>query len=75
MTTYDIISDESLASVNVLSGGSYQIEGEKLNRFGVEAGVGVSATLNNLDVSIDYLGGFKKDYQNHSGMIKATYHF
>lgn len=75
LATYDIISDESLASVNVLSGGSYQIEGEKLNRFGVEAGVGVSATLNNLDVSLDYLGGFKKDYQNHSGMIKATYHF
>lgn len=73
--TYDLITDDTVATVSFVEGLGYQVKGESLDRFGVETGVGVSATLDNIDLSLDYLGGFKKDYQNHSGMIKATYHF
>ena len=73
--TYDLINDDSVASVSFTEGAGYQIKGESLDRFGIETGLGISATLNNIELSLDYLGGFKKDYQNHSGIIKAKYHF
>ncbi len=75
LATYDIVSDDNYARVSVLDGGTYQIEGDSLAKFGVEGKLGVTATMNNFDVGLDYLGGFKKDYQNHTGVIKATYHF
>ena len=73
--TYDLISDDSVATVSFAEGAGYQVKGESLDRFGIETGLGISATLNNIELSLDYLGGFKKDYQNHSGIIKAKYHF
>ncbi len=73
--TYDLMSDNSKANVNVIGGGNYQITGERLHRFGVEAGAGVTATLRNVDLTLDYNGGFRKDFQSHTGMLKATYHF
>ena len=73
--TYDLISDDTVATVSFAEGAGYQVKGESLDRFGIETGLGISATLNNIELSLDYLGGFKKDYQNHSGIIKAKYHF
>ena len=73
--TYDLISDDAVATVSFAEGAGYQVKGESLDRFGIETGLGVSATLDNIELSLDYLGGFKKDYQNHSGIIKAKYHF
>ena len=73
--TYDLMSDNSKANVNIIGGGNYQITGERLHRFGVEAGAGITATLRNVDLTLDYNGGFRKDFQSHTGMLKATYHF
>ena len=73
--TYDIMSEGSEANVRVIGGGDYQIKGERLHRFGFETGVGVTATINNLDLSLDYNGGFRKDFQSHTGMLKVKYNF
>lgn len=73
--TYDVKSDASEANVQVVGGGNYQITGERLHRFGVEAGVGVTATVGAWDVSLDYFGGYRKDYQSHTGLLKAQYNF
>ena len=75
LATYDIVADDNYAHVSVLDGGTYQIEGDSLAKFGIEGKLGVTATLDNFDIGLDYLGGFKKDYQNHTGVVKATYHF
>ncbi len=73
--TYDVKSEDSEANVQVVGGGNYQITGERLHRFGVEAGVGVTATVGAWDVSLDYFGGYRKDYQSHTGLLKAQYNF
>lgn len=73
--TYDFISDNSVANVNIIGGGNYQITGERLKRFGVETGVGVETTWGDWNLSLDYNGSFKKDFQSHTGMLKAKYNF
>ena len=73
--TYDFISDDSKANVHVVGGGDYQVNGKRLHRFGVEAGAGVSMTVGAWDLSADYRGGYRKDFQSHAGMLKAKYNF
>lgn len=73
--TYDIISDNSKANVAVLGGGNYQIDGQRLHRFGVEAGAGITASIKNLDLTLEYNGAFRQDYRSQGGMLKAKYNF
>ena len=74
--TYDLVSDRDNAVVNLANGASYTVYGKRLNRFGVEAGVGLTAELTDkLSANINYMGGFRKDYQNHTGMIGLKYAF
>lgn len=73
--TYDFISDDAKANVAVIGGGQYQITGERLKRFGVETGIGVEASIKDWTLSLDYNGGFRKDSQSHTGMLKVKYHF
>ncbi|MBQ4471647.1 MAG: autotransporter outer membrane beta-barrel domain-containing protein, partial [Alphaproteobacteria bacterium] len=72
---YDLKSDGSEANVHVIGGGNYQIRGERLHRFGVEAGAGVTATMGDWDLSLDYRGEYRRDFQSHTGMVKAKYNF
>ncbi len=73
--TYDMISDNSKANVNIIGGGNYQITGDRLHRFGIEAGIGVGATYGDWDLMVDYNGGIRKDFTSHTGTIKAKYNF
>lgn len=73
--TYDAVSDNSKANVSVLGGSNYSIEGERLHRLGVEAGLGVTASIQNLDLTLEYNGAFRQDYRSQGGMIKAKYNF
>ena len=74
-TTYDILSEDHKTNVNIIGGGNYQISGKRLRRFGVETGLGVVASYGNWDFSADYNGGFRKDFQSYTGMLKAKYNF
>ncbi len=73
--TYDLMDGDNSAVVNVGSS-SYRVEGESLERFGVEAGVGLTASLNeSWDISAGYEGKFRKDFEDHSGILSAKYKF
>ena len=74
--TYDISHDNSKSTVTLVNGSSYSVTGKPLNRFGVELGAGITAELNdNVEVSLGYEGKFRKDYQDHTGLINAKYKF
>ena len=73
--TYDLVSDNSKANIDIIGGGNYQIVGDRLHRLGAETGVGISASIKDWDLTLEYNGGFRKDYQTHTGLLKATYHF
>lgn len=73
--TYDMMSDSSEAVVNVIGGGSYRMNGERLHRLGVEAGVGLEASVGKWNLSVNYDGGLRKDFQSHTGMLRAKYSF
>lgn len=74
--TYDISHDNSKSTVTLINGSSYSVTGKPLNRFGVELGAGITAELNdNVELSLGYEGKFRKDYQDHTGLINAKYKF
>ena len=72
--TYDIVSDDSNAIVNI-EDTTYDIKGKRLNRLGVEGGIGADISLENWDLSAEYDLGIRKDYTSHTGMLKAKYNF
>lgn len=73
--TYDVISDNSRANVSVIGGSNYAIDGKRLHRFGVEAGLGVTAQVDNIDITLEYNGAFRQDYKSQGGMLRARYNF
>ncbi len=73
---YDLVSDRDTAIVNLTNGAGYTVHGKRLPRFGVEIGVGVSANLNeHIELGLSYEAKFRKDYQDHSGIINFKYNF
>ena len=73
---YDVITD-NVATLNTLANGtSYTVNGEALDRLnvGVEAGIegriGERTTL-----KLEYNGSFRKEYKDHSGMLKFEMRF
>ncbi|MCQ2965833.1 MAG: autotransporter outer membrane beta-barrel domain-containing protein [Alphaproteobacteria bacterium] len=74
--TYDFKRDHGTSIVTLRNGAEYQTQSVQMDRFGVEMGAGVSLIhKGNTEVSLDYIGKFKNDYTNHTGMINAIYHF
>lgn len=74
--TYDISHDNSQSTVTLVNGSVYNVSGKPLNRFGVELGAGVTAELcDDVELSLGYEGKFRKDYQDHTGLINAKYKF
>ncbi len=73
--TYDVVSDNSRANVSVIGGNNYSVDGERLHRFGVEAGAGVTASVDNIDITLEYTGAFRQDYKSQGGMLRARYNF
>lgn len=75
MMTYDIFSSDTDAMVNVIGGGSYQVSGKRLHRLGTELGVGMKASISDIDINVEYKAGLREDYQSHTGMVRAKYNF
>lgn len=74
--TYDLVNDNSNASIMLANGSAYQVRGEALDRFGVEAGVGLTAEVDdNVEVSLGYEGKFRDHYKDHTGLLNAKYKF
>lgn len=74
--TYDLMNDDVNSVVTLANGSAYQVNGEALDRFGMEFGAGVTAEINdNVEFSLGYEGKFREDYQDHTGLINAKYRF
>lgn len=74
--TYDLTHDDSNAIVSLANGTAYTVEGEALDRFGIEFGAGLTADVNdNVELSLGYEGKFREDYTDHTGLLNAKYKF
>ena len=74
--TYDLFNDDVNSVATLANGSAYAVEGEALDRFGMEFGAGVTAEVNdNIELSLGYEGKFREDYQDHTGLINAKYKF
>lgn len=74
--TYDIVDADNQSFVTLANGSSYSVDGETLDRFGFEAGVGVTAQMgDNFEMAFSYEGSWRGDFQNHAGLINAKYKF
>ena len=73
--TYDVVSDGAEANV-VLGSSSYTVKGDRLPRFGVEAGVGMQLSIADcVDVNVDYDLAVRRDYTSHTGTVSLKYNF
>lgn len=74
--TYDFARDDENRTVTLPDGSSYMATGEAMERFGVEAGAGVTVSIaNSAEIALTYDGKFKKDYQDHTGMVNLKIKF
>ena len=74
--TYDLMNDDVNSAVTLANGSAYTVDGEALDRFGMEFGAGLTAEVNdNVELSLGYEGKFREDYQDHTGLINAKYKF
>lgn len=74
--TYDLMNDDAASVVSLANGSAYTVEGEALDRFGMEFGAGITAEVNdNVEFSLGYEGKFREDYQDHTGLLNAKYKF
>ena len=74
--TYDFARDDENRTVTLPDGSSYTATGEAMERFGVEAGAGVMVSIaNSAEIALTYDGKFKKDYQDHTGMVNLKIKF
>lgn len=74
--TYDLISDKENAVVSLANGSSYFVEGERLDRFGIEFGARVTAEIKDkIEFSLGYEGKFRDNYEDHTGLLNAKYKF
>ena len=74
--TYDLFNDDVNSVVTLANGSAYAVDGEALDRFGMEFGAGVTAEVNdNVELSFGYEGKFREDYQDHTGLLNAKYKF
>ena len=68
--TYDLLSDKGNTSVRLANGTGYFVPGKRLHRLGYEASTTLNAYITeHISASISYMGAYRKDYQEHTGML------
>lgn len=74
--TYDVKSDNSSSVVNIVGGNSsYSVSGGRLHRAALESGVGLTATVKNLDVILGYDTEWRSEQFSQTGSVKLQYNF
>ena len=74
--TYDFVDADNRSFVTLANGSSYAVDGETLDRFAFEAGIGVKAEMgDNFELALSYEGAWRSDFQNHAGLLNAKYKF
>jgi len=74
--TYDVTADDNKADVVLANGAGFRVNGEKLERLGFEVGAKIATEFSdNWEISAGYEGRFRKDYQDHTGLLNVKYKF
>ncbi len=74
--TYDFVQDEMTNTISLSGGSDYRLTAERLDKLGFELGAEAGIRIgNNAEVGLNYLGIFKKDYTNHSGLVNLKIKF
>lgn len=73
--TYDLMSDDYAIAVAMPGINSYGVRADRLNRFGGVAGIGLTMTYKDVDVSLNYDIEVRQDYTSQTGMLRARYNF
>ena len=73
---YDIISDDVSALNTLANGASYTVNGEALDRLSTTLTTGIEADLGDrTTLKLEYSGTFRKEYADHSGMLRLEWRF
>jgi len=72
---YDLMSDDYAIAVAMPGIDSYGVRADRLNRFGGEAGIGITMSYNDVDISLNYDIEVRTDYTSQTGMVRARYNF
>ena len=76
MFGYDIITDDMSVTNTLSNGASYTVKGEALDRLSSTVTTGLEAELSDrTSLKLEYSGTFRKEYQDHSGMLKLEMRF
>ena len=73
--TYDFKEADDETSIFYNGTKLYTYKGEKPERFGVEAGVGLRLQKGRMELQLTYDGAFRKDIYSNSGFATLKYHF
>ena len=73
--TYDVLSDEAIATVTMPGAVSYVVDSKRLSRLGGEFGIGLTANYKGVEVSLNYDLDLHEDYTSQTGMLKFRYNF
>lgn len=73
--TYDVLSDEAIATVTMPGAASYIVDSKRLSRLGGEFGIGLIAKYKELEISVNYDLDLHEDYTSQTGMLKFRYNF
>ena len=74
--TYDLARPSNSYSMKMANNTIVNTKADRMERFGIETALGATANINDkVEIYVGYEGAFRKDYQNHTGIINAKYHF
>ena len=73
--TYDLLSDQAIATVPTPGAVSYVVDSKRLSRLGGEFGIGLTANYKGVEVSLNYDLDLHEDYTSQTGMLKFRYNF
>ncbi len=75
MVNYDIVSQADDVKVSVPGVSKYGLDGERLERLGLELGAGLNLTFDQVELGISYNIDIRRDYTSQTGMLNARYRF
>jgi outer membrane autotransporter protein len=73
---YDFVNEIGNSIVKLPNNSSYMVEGKKLDPTSIEIGIGIGRSIDEtLNLSINYDGKFRKNYQNSTILFNLKYNF
>jgi outer membrane autotransporter protein len=73
---HDFKNDNASSIVTLANGSSYVVKGDKLDKTLFEVGTGLGVDINNKwNISVNYEGKFKDNYQDHTALMNVKYAF